>query len=318
MASSRKGHFTVCSVSSQPNTEVGTLDFYLDFVIAAIKKNDPLRIRLRAIKHLIHSVSSSSISKSSQPSHFFGPLKHGLFRLRLHWTSTPWASLRFLCSEAAWSLDPVSIGELAFKNGKHLVTTSYNNPSIQALEQAAKEAGVTILNEVGFDPGIDHLYAVKKIGEVHSKGGKVSSRHSGTRGRHIWPRPRSLNSTRTAEAYRPRNKQTILYDTTSPGPHAVRFRLRTIRPSSWRMARLSRFQVETLCATLIRTMSSMAILRRQPALPQDPTRTRMAWHWAKAVAQTGNHVGADLAASCQEREHFWGVSRVFYSLWFHI
>lgn len=77
------------------------------------------------------------------------------------------------------------IGELAIKNGKHLVTTSYNSPSLRALEQAAREAGVTILNEVGFDPGVDHLYAVKKIDEVHSKGGKVNSRHSGTAGRHI-------------------------------------------------------------------------------------------------------------------------------------
>lgn len=73
------------------------------------------------------------------------------------------------------------IGELAIKNGKHLVTTSYNSPSIQALHQAAKEAQVTILNEVGFDPGVDHLYAVKKIDEVHSKGGKVNSCHSDTK-----------------------------------------------------------------------------------------------------------------------------------------
>ena len=83
------------------------------------------------------------------------------------------------------------IGELAIKNGKHLVTTSPKPPSIQALEQAAKEAGVTILNEVGFDPGVDHLYAVKKIDEVHSKGGKVNSSHSGSSGHHILRRPRS-------------------------------------------------------------------------------------------------------------------------------
>jgi spermidine synthase len=29
------------------------------------------------------------------------------------------------------------------------------------------------MNEIGLDPGIDHLYAVKTIGEVHEKGGKV-------------------------------------------------------------------------------------------------------------------------------------------------
>ena len=28
------------------------------------------------------------------------------------------------------------------------------------------------MNEIGLDPGIDHLYAVKTISEVHAKGGK--------------------------------------------------------------------------------------------------------------------------------------------------
>ena len=44
---------------------------------------------------------------------------------------------------------------------------------MRALDAAAKAAGIVVLNEVGLDPGIDHLYAVKTIGEVHAKGGKV-------------------------------------------------------------------------------------------------------------------------------------------------
>lgn len=35
------------------------------------------------------------------------------------------------------------------------------------------EAGVTLLNEVGVDPGIDHMLAAQCFDEVHSKGGKV-------------------------------------------------------------------------------------------------------------------------------------------------
>lgn len=31
------------------------------------------------------------------------------------------------------------------------------------------------MNEIGLDPGIDHLYAIKTIDEVHSKGGKILS-----------------------------------------------------------------------------------------------------------------------------------------------
>jgi saccharopine dehydrogenase (NADP+, L-glutamate forming) len=42
-------------------------------------------------------------------------------------------------------------------------------------DQAAKDAGVTIMNEIGVDPGIDHLYAVKTIDEVHAEGGKIVS-----------------------------------------------------------------------------------------------------------------------------------------------
>lgn len=64
--------------------------------------------------------------------------------------------------------------KLAIKNKINVVTTSYVSPAIKELETAAKEAGIVILNEVGVDPGVDHLWAVKKIGEVHAKGGKVS------------------------------------------------------------------------------------------------------------------------------------------------
>lgn len=53
------------------------------------------------------------------------------------------------------------------------MTTSYISDAIRELDGDAKRAGITVLNEVGVDPGIDHLYAIKKIDEVHSKGGKI-------------------------------------------------------------------------------------------------------------------------------------------------
>jgi len=37
----------------------------------------------------------------------------------------------------------------------------------------AKEAEITILNEVGLDPGIDHLSALKIINSVKDKGGEI-------------------------------------------------------------------------------------------------------------------------------------------------
>lgn len=43
------------------------------------------------------------------------------------------------------------------------------------LDQQAKDAGITVFNEIGLDPGIDHLYAVKTINDVHKAGGKILS-----------------------------------------------------------------------------------------------------------------------------------------------
>ncbi|CAO3608325.1 unnamed protein product [Cunninghamella echinulata] len=61
----------------------------------------------------------------------------------------------------------------AIKHKKNVVTTSYVSPAMMEYDQAAKEAGITVMNEIGLDPGIDHLYAVRTIEEVHKEGGKL-------------------------------------------------------------------------------------------------------------------------------------------------
>lgn len=63
----------------------------------------------------------------------------------------------------------------AIRQKKNVVTTSYVSPAMMELDQAAKDAGITVMNEIGLDPGIDHLYAVKTIDEVHRAGGKILS-----------------------------------------------------------------------------------------------------------------------------------------------
>ena len=67
----------------------------------------------------------------------------------------------------------VAIIKSAIKSKTNVVTTSYVSPAMLELDAAAKEAGIVVLNEVGVDPGVDHLYAIKTIGEVHAKGGKA-------------------------------------------------------------------------------------------------------------------------------------------------
>ena len=58
---------------------------------------------------------------------------------------------------------------------RHLVTTSYVKPEMKALDGAAKEAGVLFLNELGLDPGIDHMSAMRVIEAVRDGGGSVES-----------------------------------------------------------------------------------------------------------------------------------------------
>ncbi|MBL7104604.1 MAG: saccharopine dehydrogenase NADP-binding domain-containing protein [Bacteroidales bacterium] len=61
---------------------------------------------------------------------------------------------------------------------KNMVTTSYVKPEMKALDKEAKEAGIIILNELGLDPGIDHMSAMRIIDHVHNKGGKVEEFYS--------------------------------------------------------------------------------------------------------------------------------------------
>ena len=46
-------------------------------------------------------------------------------------------------------------------------------PWPQELHDPACDASITLLNEMGLDPGIDHMLAMQCFDEVHSKGGKV-------------------------------------------------------------------------------------------------------------------------------------------------
>ncbi|CAO2649565.1 Nn.00g069500.m01.CDS01 [Neocucurbitaria sp. VM-36] len=63
----------------------------------------------------------------------------------------------------------------AIRKKKDVVTTSYVSPAMMELDAAAKEAGITVFNEIGVDPGVDHLSAVLTIDEVHKAGGKILS-----------------------------------------------------------------------------------------------------------------------------------------------
>jgi len=56
---------------------------------------------------------------------------------------------------------------------KHMVTASYVSDAMQELDEAAKENNLVFMNEIGLDPGIDHMSAMKVIDEIRDKGGKM-------------------------------------------------------------------------------------------------------------------------------------------------
>ncbi|MBD3168375.1 MAG: saccharopine dehydrogenase [candidate division Zixibacteria bacterium] len=65
------------------------------------------------------------------------------------------------------------IARLCIKNRRSMVTTSYVSEAIAELDSAARDAGVVLLNEMGLDPGIDHMSAMRIIDDVSSRGGQI-------------------------------------------------------------------------------------------------------------------------------------------------
>jgi len=56
---------------------------------------------------------------------------------------------------------------------KHLVTASYVNDEMKTMDPEIKAAGLIFMNEIGLDPGIDHMSAMQIIDRIRDKGGKM-------------------------------------------------------------------------------------------------------------------------------------------------
>jgi saccharopine dehydrogenase-like NADP-dependent oxidoreductase len=70
------------------------------------------------------------------------------------------------------------VATVCLKHKKPLVTTSYVKDEMQGFNEAAKNEGIIFLNEVGLDPGIDHMSAMKVIDRIHKNNGKVVAFYS--------------------------------------------------------------------------------------------------------------------------------------------
>ncbi|GMI40057.1 hypothetical protein TeGR_g12048 [Tetraparma gracilis] len=65
------------------------------------------------------------------------------------------------------------VAELCIGNRKNMVTASYVSPAIKELHSRCVDADICILNEVGLDPGMDHMSAMKIMDDVKERGGRI-------------------------------------------------------------------------------------------------------------------------------------------------
>ena len=76
----------------------------------------------------------------------------------------------------------VLVARCCIRFAKDMVTASYVSDEVKSMHRQAKEKGILLLNEIGLDPGIDHMSAMRVIDAVKESGGELSAFHSYTGG----------------------------------------------------------------------------------------------------------------------------------------
>lgn len=72
----------------------------------------------------------------------------------------------------------IHIARDCLRLGKNLATASYVSPELRALHEEVKAKGLIFLNEIGLDPGIDHMSAMQMIHHIQERGGKIYAFYS--------------------------------------------------------------------------------------------------------------------------------------------
>ncbi|TBW30077.1 saccharopine dehydrogenase family protein [Gramella sp. KN1008] len=67
----------------------------------------------------------------------------------------------------------IEVARDCVKFGKNMVTASYISDEMKALDAQVKEKGLVFMNEIGVDPGIDHMSAMQIIDRIRDKGGQM-------------------------------------------------------------------------------------------------------------------------------------------------
>lgn len=66
-----------------------------------------------------------------------------------------------------------AVARTCVEHGKHMVSASYRDQRIREMDREARRQGSLIVNEVGLDPGIDHMSAMRMIHDVKARGHRV-------------------------------------------------------------------------------------------------------------------------------------------------
>ncbi|XP_041652114.1 alpha-aminoadipic semialdehyde synthase, mitochondrial isoform X2 [Cheilinus undulatus] len=67
------------------------------------------------------------------------------------------------------------VAKTCIKRKVNMVTASYLSPAMKELQSSVEDAGITIVNEMGLDPGIDHMLAMECIDQAKADGCTVES-----------------------------------------------------------------------------------------------------------------------------------------------
>ncbi len=111
-------------------------------------------------------------------------------------------------SDLVISMLPASMHPIVARDcialGKHMVTASYISNEMKELAPEAEKAGVVLMNEIGVDPGIDHMSAMQIIDDLRGKGAKLLQFESFTGGL-LAPESELNNPWRYKFTWNPRN-----------------------------------------------------------------------------------------------------------------
>ncbi len=69
----------------------------------------------------------------------------------------------------------LKVAKACLKHAKNLATASYVSPKLKLMDDEVKKKGLIFLNEIGLDPGIDHMSAMKIIDKIKQNGGVLKA-----------------------------------------------------------------------------------------------------------------------------------------------